>query len=78
MKRIVPLFFLIGFLAYTGAYILVYLFRAFRVGDPVAGEVVTVWHGDPMLRAILVAVLFLIGLVLVHGIERSRKAFSND
>jgi hypothetical protein len=67
MKRIVPLFILIGFLAYTGAYIVVYLFRAFRVGDPVDGEVVTVWHGDPMLRAILVAVLFLIGLVVLVG-----------
>lgn len=75
MKRVLPLLVLVGFLAYTGAYILVYLFRAFRVGDPVAGEVIQVWHGDPMLRAILVAVLFLIGLVVLVGyVEIVRSA----
>jgi hypothetical protein len=67
VKRVFPLLVLIGFLAYTGAYIFVYLFRAFRVGDRVAGEVVQVWHGDPMTRAILVSVLFLIGLVVLVG-----------
>jgi hypothetical protein len=67
MKRLLPLLVLIGFLVYTGVYIVVYLFRAFRVGEPIPGEVVQVWHGDAMLRAILVAVLFLIGLVVLVG-----------
>lgn len=75
MKRTLPLVALIGFLVYTGGFILVYLFRAFRVGNPVPGEVVQVWHGDPFLRAILVAVLFLIGLVVLVGfVERSRPS----
>jgi hypothetical protein len=67
MKRLFPLLILIGFLVYTGVYIVVYLFRAFRVGEPIPGEVVQVWHGDAMMRAILVAVLFLIGLVVLVG-----------
>ena len=67
MKRVFPLLVLIGFLAYTGAYIFVYLFRAFRAGDPATDAVVQVWHGDPMMRAILVSVLFLIGLVVLVG-----------
>ena len=53
MKRLLPLLVLIGFLVYTGAYIVVYLFRAFQVGDPIPGEVVQVWHGDAMMRAML-------------------------
>lgn len=56
---------LLGFLAYTGVFIFVYLFRAFRATDPIPGEVVQIWHGDPFSRAILVAILFLIGLVVL-------------
>jgi hypothetical protein len=67
MKRILPLLALIGFLAYTGIYIVVYLVRAFRVGDPVPGEVVQVWHGDPFMRAILVTTLFVLGLLVLIG-----------
>ena len=67
MRRVIPILVLIGFLVYTGVYIFVYLFRAFRLGEPTEGLVVQVWHGDPMLRAILVAVLFLIGLVVLVG-----------
>jgi hypothetical protein len=62
-----PLLFLIGFLTYTGLFIVVYLFRAFRLQGPVTGEVVRIWHGDDFLRAILVAILFLIGLVVLLG-----------
>jgi hypothetical protein len=66
MKRKLPLVVLAGFLVYTGAYIFVYLWRAFRIRVP--GErAVLIWHGDPFARAILVSILFLIGLViLVH------------
>ncbi|HSG79236.1 MAG TPA: hypothetical protein VLD62_06640 [Acidimicrobiia bacterium] len=67
MKRILPLLALIGFLVYTGIYIVVYLVRAFRIGDPVPGEVVQVWHGDPFMRSILVTTLFVLGLLVLIG-----------
>lgn len=65
MKRIAALALLLGFLLYTGTYIFVYLFRAFRLTAPAESSVVHVWHGDPMIRAVLVAVLFVIGLLLL-------------
>ncbi len=64
MKRILALTALICFLIYTGIYIFVYLFRAFRLPDPAPGTV-QLWHGDPFARAILVSVFFLIGLLIV-------------
>lgn len=68
MKRLLPLFALIGFLAYTGVYIIVYLMRAFRVpGRPDPGEVVRIWQGDTFMRALLVAMMFQIGLVVLLG-----------
>jgi len=64
MKRLLALIALICFLVYTGVYIFVYLFRAFRL--PVAEPgTVQIWHGDPFARAILVAVFFMIGLLIV-------------
>jgi hypothetical protein len=45
--------------------VFVYLFRAFRLEEPAGQPVVYLWHGDPMARAILVAVLFSIGLMLI-------------
>lgn len=65
MKRIVAVLVLVGFLVYTGTYVFIYLFRAFRLEAPADSAVVYVWHGDPMARAILVAVLFAIGLLLL-------------
>ena len=38
------------------------------------GEVVQVWHGDPFIRAVLVAVLFLIGLVMLMSVSIMRWA----
>lgn len=64
MKRVLALISLVCFLIYTGAYIFVYLFRAFRLPEP-TGQVVQIWHGDPFARAILVAVFFMTGLVIV-------------
>ena len=64
MKRVLALTALVSFLLYTGAYIFVYLFRAFRLPEPTGG-VVQIWHGDPFARAILVAVFFTIGLLVV-------------
>ena len=65
MKRLVPVVAMLGFLVYPGVYIFVYLFRAFRGPEPLTDETVQIWHGDPMIRAVLVAVLFLIGLVIL-------------
>lgn len=64
MKRVLALIALVCFLIYTGAYIFVYLFRAFRLPEPTGGAV-QIWHGDPFARAILVAVFFMIGLLIV-------------
>lgn len=64
MKRTLALIALIIFLIYTGSYIFVYLFRAFRLPEPIAGPV-QIWHGDPFARAILVSVFFMIGLLIV-------------
>ena len=74
---IVGLLGLVSFLIYTGAYIFVYLFRAFRVDEPVSGEFVGIWHGDPLARAILVAVLFLIGLVVLLWVAVTRGNIVN-
>jgi len=65
MRRSLTVLVLIGFLVFAGIYVFVYLFRAFRLPDPVDQATVYIWHGDPMIRALLVAVLFLIGLVLL-------------
>jgi hypothetical protein len=72
MVAMVGLLGLLTFLAYTGVYIFVYLFRAFRTPDPIPSEVVQVWHGDPFTRAILVAILFLIGLVVLLWVGITR------
>ena len=64
MKRMLALISLIIFLIYTGAYIFVYLFRAFRLPDP-TGAPVQIWHGDPLTRAVLVSVFFMIGLLII-------------
>ena len=73
-KRWLPVLVLAGFMTYTGIFIFVYLFRAFRAPEPVAGEVVRIWHGDPFLRAVFVAVLFLIGLVALLAVSLMRWA----
>lgn len=77
---------LVGFLAYTGAYIFVYLWRAFRVDAPDEVPAVQIFHGDPFARAILVAVLFLIGLVVLvyiaiarqHGLRAGQVTLRSD
>jgi NADH:ubiquinone oxidoreductase subunit 5 (subunit L)/multisubunit Na+/H+ antiporter MnhA subunit len=65
MRRTLALAVLIGFLGFTGIYLFVYLFRAFRLPEPAQDLTVQIWHGDPMTRAVLVAVLFAIGLILL-------------
>ena len=64
MRRILALTALICFLIYTGVYIFVYLFRAFRLPEAAEGTV-QIWHGDPFARSILVSVFFMIGLLIV-------------
>lgn len=73
MKRKLALAGLMGFLAYTGAYIFVYLWRAFRVDVTETPQTVVVWHGDPFVRSVLVAVLFLIGEVVLVFLALSRQ-----
>lgn len=75
MRRTLAVLVLIGFLVYTGVYVFVYLFRAFRLEEPADGATVYVWHGDPMMRAVLVAVLFAIGLLLLLFVSLSRSSF---
>ena len=83
MRRQLPVVALIGvlgllsFLVYTGIYIFVYMFRAFRIEEPIPGEFVGLWHGDPFARAILVAVLFLIGLELLLWVAITRGSIVN-
>ena len=72
MVALIGLIGLLSFLAYTGVFIFVYLFRAFRTPDPIPSEVVEIWHGDPFTRAILVAILFLIGLVVLLWVGITR------
>lgn len=64
MKRLLAVIALVCFLIYTGVYIFVYLFRAFRLPEA-EGVTVQIWHGDPFARAILVSVFFMIGLLIV-------------
>ncbi len=73
MKRNVAVAGLIGFMVYTGAYIFVYLWRAFRVDAPPDLQPVIVWHGDNFIRALMVAVLFLIGLLVFVYISLARQ-----
>ena len=72
MVAFIGLLGLLSFLAYTGVFIFVYLFRAFRTPDPIPSEVVEIWHGDPFTRAILVAILFLIGLIVLLWVGITR------
>lgn len=78
MRRTLTVLVLIGFLTFTGIYVFVYLFRAFRLPDPVEEATVYIWHGDPMTRAVLVAVLFLIGLVLLLFVSIATSATRRD
>ncbi len=63
MRRIVSALVLAGFLAITGAYVFIYLFRSFETDSAGGRELVGIWHGDNFSRTILVAVFFLIGEV---------------
>jgi hypothetical protein len=65
VKRILALASLLGFLAYTGIYVGVYLARAFRIERPRPLEYVGIYHGDDFSRVLLVGILFLIGQVLL-------------
>lgn len=56
---------LAGFLAYTGAYIFIYLYRAFQVEGTLPSEYVGLHHADNFSRTLLVGILFLIAEVFV-------------
>lgn len=78
MKRTLALIALLGFLIYTGSYVFVYLFRAFRLPEPADPEVIQVWHGDPMIRAVLAAVLFSIGLLMLLFLSVTQARYRGD
>jgi hypothetical protein len=65
MKKTLPLVGLIALLLWTGSYIFVYVIRSFRLPMPAEEATVYIWHGDPVTRAILAAILFAIGLILL-------------
>jgi hypothetical protein len=65
MRRRVALLLLAGFLAFTGAYIFIYLFRAFSVEGARPSEYVGLHHADNFSRTLLVSVLFLIAEVFL-------------
>lgn len=64
---------LVGFMTYTGVYIFIYLWRAFRIEAPDGVTATGIWHGDPFARAILASVLFLVGLVVVLHVMLVRR-----
>ena len=72
-KRRFAILSLVGFVVYTGVYIFVYLWRSFRIDEPTNLQHVAIWHGDNFSRAILVAVLFLIGLVVTLHLSQLRR-----
>ena len=72
-KQRIAILSLVGFVIYTGVYIFVYLWRSFRIDEPENLQYVAVWHGDNFSRAILVAVLFLIGLVVTLHLSQLRR-----
>ena len=71
--RLVAIVTLTGFLIATGAYIFIYLFRAFQADSAGGRPLVGIWHGDNFTRTILVAVLFLIGEVFAVYLALSRQ-----
>jgi hypothetical protein len=74
MRRRLPLVLLSLFLAYTGAYIFIYMWRAFQVEEPPGGPVIaSLFHGDNFARTILVAVLFQIGLTILIFLVLTRR-----
>ncbi|MEE8498720.1 MAG: hypothetical protein V3S62_09305 [Acidimicrobiia bacterium] len=72
-KQRIAILSLVGFIIYTGVYIFVYLWRSFRVDEPANLQYVAVWHGDNFSRAILVSILFLIGLVVTLHLSQLRR-----
>jgi len=79
MKRVLMVV-LAGFLGFALVFLFVYLVRAFRITQPIEGRVVQIWHGDNFLRAVLVAELIAIGLLvlvvlLLSDFRGRRQAF---
>jgi hypothetical protein len=78
VKRTLALIALVGFLLYTGSYVFVYLFRAFRLPKPTDPQIVQIWHGDDMTRAVLAAVLFSIGLLVLLFLALSQDRLHRE
>lgn len=63
IRRFIAASVLAAFMVATGVYIFVYLARSFQPDAGGDRPLVGIWHGDNFSRAILVAILFLIGEV---------------
>ena len=63
IRKKIALVLLTGFLAYTGAYVFIYLARAFSVEGLQPAEYVGLHHADNFSRTLLVGILFLIAEV---------------
>jgi hypothetical protein len=73
-RRKVLTLLLAGFLALTGAYVFIYLARAFTVSEEDAPfPLVNLSHTDNFARTILVAVFFLIGEIFAVYFALSRQ-----
>ena len=75
MRRKIAMLLLTGALIYTGAYVFIYLARAFQVEGERPTEFVGIHHGDNFSRTLLVAIFFLIGEVLLvyASLAKSRR-----
>ena len=78
MRKKAALILLAGFLAYTGSYIFIYLYRAFQVEGERPETYVGLHHADEFSRTLLVGILFLIAEVfaIYIALATSRKRAS--
>lgn len=84
MRKKIALVLLAGFMAFTGVYVFIYLWRAFQV-DGIEPELyVGIHHADNFSRTLLVGILFLIAeifavyLALASARKRNNVAVRHD
>lgn len=80
MRKKVALLLLAAFMAYTGAFLFIYLWRAFNVEEARPVQLVGLHHADEFSRTLLVGILFLIAEVfLIYlALTASRRRSSVD
>ena len=78
MRKRIALVLLAGFLAYTGAYVFIYLARAFSVEGDQPSAYVGLHHADNFSRTLLVGLLFLIAEVFAIYLALSTARHRNS